>query len=126
MHYHLFIGEGTVRKFDLGLNQNNDYLIYFPNIHGHNGNYKQCEALSNDQLGDIINLTKKFEWTLKMMEANVGPYDLDLHNLLDYLERLELIDSLTKKAQQSSQSAQKRQETSMRKTDGSENYDGNR
>jgi hypothetical protein len=125
MRYHLFIGEGTVRQFYMRLNQINNYLIYFPNIQRHNGNYKQCDALSDDQLCDIINLAKKPKWTLKMMEANVDPYDLDLHDLLDYLERLELVDSLTKKAQQSSQSAQKRQETSKRKPDGSKTYNGN-
>jgi hypothetical protein len=123
MGYHLFIGEGTVCQLDMQSNQINDYLIYFPNIQRHNGNYN---ALSDDQLCNIINLAKKPKWTLKMMEANVNPYDLDLHDLLDYLERLELVDSLTKKAQQSSQSAQKRQETSKLKPDGRETHNGDR
>jgi hypothetical protein len=82
--------------------------------------------LSDDQLCDIIKLAKKPKGTLKMMEANVDPYDLDLHDLLDYLERLELADSLTKKVQQSSLNAQKRQETSKRKPDGSETYNDDR
>jgi hypothetical protein len=102
----------------------NEYLIYFPNIQQHNGNYKQSEALSDNQLCDIINLAKKPKWTLKMMEAYVDPYDLDLHDLLDYLEQLELVDSLTKKAQQSSQAVQKHQETSKPKPDGSKPHSG--
>jgi hypothetical protein len=87
-------------------------------------NNKQCKALSDDQLCDIVNLAKKSEWTLKMMEANLDPYDPNLHNLLDYLEQLELVNSLTKKAQQGSQAAQKRQETSKCKPDGSKLYSG--
>jgi hypothetical protein len=44
-------------------------------------------------------LAKKPEWPLKMMEVNVDPYDLDLHDILDNFERLELVDSLLRKAQ---------------------------
>jgi hypothetical protein len=98
-----------VGQFDMQLNGINDFLTYFPNIKQHNGNYKQCRALSDDQLCDIINLGKKPKWILKMMEANINPYELDPHYLLDYLEQLELVDSLTKKAQQSMQWCLRRQ-----------------
>jgi hypothetical protein len=71
----------------------NDYLLYFPTIEQNDNKFKQCQLLGDDQPWD--NLTKN-EWTLKMMEANVDPYDLGLHDLLDYLERLEIVDSLKK------------------------------
>ena len=45
-------------------------------------------------------------WTHKRMEANVDPYHLGLRGLLDYLERLELVNSLQKQVQQESQNAQ--------------------
>ncbi len=110
MRYHLFIGgEVTVREFDMRLNRMNDYLQYFPTIDATNGNLNQCQVLGDDQLCDIINLAKKPEWTLKMMEANVDPYDLDLHDLLDYLERLELVDSLLQKSNQTNQQERQQQ-----------------
>jgi hypothetical protein len=59
----------------------NDYLLYFPTIEQNDNNFKQCQVLGEYQLCDIINLAKKTEWTLKMMEANVDPYDLGLHDL---------------------------------------------
>lgn len=76
----------TVRQFDLHLNCMNDYLQYFPMVKSKGGSLRKCPILGKDQLCDIINLAKKPEWTLKMMEANVDPYDLDLSSLLDYLE----------------------------------------
>jgi hypothetical protein len=36
----------------------------------------------------VISSISESEWTLKMMEANVNTYNLGLHNLLDYLERV--------------------------------------
>ena len=110
MRYHLFIGgEVTVREFDMRLNRMNDYLQYFPTIETATGNLNQCQVLGDDQLCDIINLAKKPEWTLKMMEANVDPYDLDLHDLLDYLERLELVNSLLQKSKQENQQENQRE-----------------
>jgi hypothetical protein len=44
-------------------------------------------------------------------EGNVDPYDLNLRDLLDYLERLELFDSLLKKVEYETKMAQKRQQT---------------
>ena len=42
-------------------------------------------------------------------KANVDPYDLDLHDLLDYLERLELVDSLLQKSKQENQQENQRE-----------------
>ena len=110
MRYHLFIGgKVTVREFDMRLNRMSDYLQYFPTIETATGNLNQCQVLGDDQLCDIINLAKKPEWTLKMMEANVDPYDLDLHDLLDYLERLELVNSLLQKSKQENQRENQRE-----------------
>jgi hypothetical protein len=49
-----------------------------------------------------------------MMEPNLDPYNFDLRDLFNYLERLGLIDSLLKKAQQENQSAQKCQQPSKK------------
>jgi hypothetical protein len=98
MRYHLFIGgENTVGEFDMHLNYMNDYLLYFPTIEQNDNKFNQCHVLGDDQLCNIISIAKKPEWTLKMMEANVDPYGLGLHDLLDYLERLELVNSLKNK-----------------------------
>jgi hypothetical protein len=49
-----------------------------------------------------------------MMEASVDPYDLGLHDLLYYLERLvELVDSLKKQVQQENPNAQQNQEVKI-------------
>jgi hypothetical protein len=97
---------------------NDDNLLYFPMIKQHDGLWKElCQVLGNDHfLCHIINLAKKPEWTLKMMEANVDPYDLNLHGILDDLERLGLADSLLKKPQQENQMAQKGQEKTQEKS----------
>jgi hypothetical protein len=79
----------------------NDYLLYFPTIE-QNDNINQCQALRYDQLCDIINLAKNLNGHSKMIEANVAPYDLGLHDLLDYLERLGLVDSLKTSAKRKS------------------------
>jgi hypothetical protein len=87
-----------------------DNLLYFPMIKQHDGLWKRCQVLDDDHLCQMINQAKKPEWTLKMMEANVDPYDLNLHGILDYLERLGLANSLLKKWQQDNSMAQKLQE----------------
>jgi hypothetical protein len=119
MRYHLFTGgENTVCEVDMRLNRMNDYLLYFSTIEHNDNKFKQGGVLRDDQLCNIINLAKKPEWSLKMMEANVDPYDLGLHDLvLNYLERLELVDSLQKHGQRENPNAQQHQEVQNTSTD---------
>jgi hypothetical protein len=90
----------------------NDYLLCF--LKQHYGSWKEWQVLGDDQLRDIINLAKKSEWTLKLMEGNVDLYNLNLNHILIYLERLGLVDELLKKAQQEKQRTQKHQGTKKR------------
>jgi hypothetical protein len=45
-----------------------------------------------------------------MMEANVDPYNLGLHNLSDCLKRLELVDGIQKQAQGENPNVQQHKE----------------
>jgi hypothetical protein len=59
-----------------------NYLLYFPMIKQHDGSWwKDYQVLGDDQMCGIINLAKKPEWTLQMMEANVDHYDLNICDL---------------------------------------------
>jgi hypothetical protein len=85
LRYNIFVGGAiTVQEFDVHLNCMNNYLLYFHTIEQNGNKFTPCRVLGDDQLCNIINLAKKTGWTLKMMEANVDPYDLGLHDLLDY------------------------------------------
>ena len=55
---------------------------------------RNCKKLGEDELCDILNLAKKPEWTIRMLEANQDPYDFDLQELTEYLERLETASSI--------------------------------
>jgi hypothetical protein len=44
-----------------------------------------------------LNLAKKPEWTVKILEANQDAYDYDLHGLNEYLERLETVTAISAK-----------------------------
>jgi competence protein ComGC len=58
---------------------------------------KYCKRLPDDKLCDMLNLAKKLEWTIKMLEANQDAYDYDLHGLTEYLERLKTATSISAK-----------------------------
>ena len=93
MKYHLYIGGNTtVKEFYTRFQQMNQFLPYFPMIRSGLGNdvvYADPRSLTEDQVCDVLNLAKKSTWTEKMMESNADPYDMDLQELVEYLERLE-------------------------------------
>ena len=75
----------------------NQFLPHFPLIRGVNGAkviFKDPTMLPDNQICDILNLAKKSTWTEKMMESNADPYDMDLQELVEYLERLEIVENL--------------------------------
>merc|ERR1712078_953563 len=75
----------------------NQFLLYFPLISVVNGAevaFKDPTILPDYQICDILNLAKKSTWTEKMMESNADPYDMDLQELVEYLERLEIVENL--------------------------------
>ena len=97
MKCHLFVGEGiTAKEFEKRLNWLNQSLQHFPLIRMRNGQCRECKALEEDQLCDVINIAKKPEWTVKMMEANKDPHDYNQKDLIEYLERLETVDGIHK------------------------------
>ena len=61
-----------------------------------NGQCCKCKLLEEDQLWDIVNIAKKPEWTIKMMEANQDPYNLDQKGLIEHLECSEVVDNIQK------------------------------
>jgi len=97
LRYHLYIsGKFGVREFMARLHRINACIPYFPRKNGVNGRVV-CTRLPDDELCDILNLAKKPEWTIKMLEANQDPYDYDLHGLTEYLERLETATAIQAK-----------------------------
>jgi hypothetical protein len=97
LRYHLYIGGKLgVREFMARLQGINACILYFPRKTDTQG-IKYCKRLPNDELCDILNLAKKPEWTIKMLEANQDAYDYDLHGLTEYLERLETATSISAK-----------------------------
>ncbi len=97
MRYHLYIG-GTfgVREFMARLHRINACIPYFPRKADTQGKL-DCRCLPDDELCAILNLAKKPEWSIKMLEADKDPYDYDLHGLSDYLERLETAHNISAK-----------------------------
>jgi hypothetical protein len=97
LRYHLYIGgKFGVREFMARLHRINACIPYFPRKTDTQG-IKYCKRLPDDKLCDILNLAKKPEWTIKMLEANQDAYDYDLHGLTEYLERLETATSISAK-----------------------------
>jgi hypothetical protein len=90
MRYHLFIGgESAVCEFHMRLDCMNNYLLYCPTIEQNDNKFNQCQVLGDHQLCNIVNLAENLNGlSAKMMEANVDPYNLGLHNLLECLEKL--------------------------------------
>lgn len=103
MKYHLYIGGNTtVKEFYTRFQQMNQFLPYFPLIksgEGYEVIYSERRSLTKDQVCDVLNLAKKSTWTEKMMESNKDPYDMKLQELVEYLERLELVENLGAKNQ---------------------------
>jgi hypothetical protein len=86
LRYHLYIGgKFGVRKFIARLHRINACIPYFPRKTDTQG-IKYCKGLLDDELCDILNLAKKPEWTMKMLEANQDAYDYYLHGLTEYLD----------------------------------------
>jgi hypothetical protein len=97
LRYHLYIGgKFGVREFMARLHRINACIPYFPRKFDTQGTL-DCRRLPDDELCDILNLAKKPEWTIKMLEGNQDPYDYDLHGLTEYLERLETATSISAK-----------------------------
>jgi hypothetical protein len=97
LRYHLYIGgKFGVREFMARLHRINACIPYFPRKSDTQG-IKYCKGLPDDELCDILNLAKKPEWTVKMLEANQDAYDYDLHGLTEYLERLETATAISAK-----------------------------
>jgi hypothetical protein len=97
MRYHLYIGgKFGVREFMARLHRINACIPYFPRKADTQGKL-DCRRLPDDELCAILNLAKKPEWSIKMLEADKDPYDYDLHGLSDYLERLETAHNISAK-----------------------------
>jgi hypothetical protein len=85
-----------VREFMAQLHQINACIPYFPRKFNTQGTL-DCRRLPDNELCDILNLAKKPEWMIKMLEVNQDPYNYDLHGLTEYLERLETATSIIAK-----------------------------
>jgi preprotein translocase subunit Sss1 len=97
LRYHLYIGgKFVVHEFMAPLHRINACIPYFPRKSDTQG-IKYCKRLPDNKLCDILNLAKKPEWTIKMLEANQDAYDYDPHGLSEYLKRLCDILNLAKK-----------------------------
>jgi hypothetical protein len=68
----------------------NACIPYFPRK-------SDTQGTNNDELCDILNLAKKPEWTIKMLEANQDPYNYDLHGLMEYHKQLKTVTSISAK-----------------------------
>ena len=94
MKYHLFIGGKTgVHDFIARVHRIHSCIPYFPRKNGKK-RIVGCKKLGEDELCDILNLAKKPEWMIRMLEANQDPYDFDLQELAEYLERLKTASSI--------------------------------
>ena len=124
LRYHLYIGgKFGVREFMARLHRINACIPYFPRKSDANG-VKYCKRLPDDELCDILNLAKKPEWTVKMLEANQDAYDYDLHGLTEYLERLETATAISSKNSSPKQDETSRGSDKSRKRKNS-NSNGN-
>ncbi len=126
MRYPLYIGgKFGVREFMARLHRINACIPYFPRKSDANG-VKYCKRLPDDELCDILNLAKKPEWTVKMLEANQDAYDYDLHGLTEYLERLETATAISSKNSSPKQDERSRGSDKYRKRkNGNGNGNGN-
>jgi hypothetical protein len=93
MKYSIFMGDGaTVKTFEKRVTWLNQCLKYFPMVKMHNGQFKVCKPLDEDELPDIYTLAIKPAWAAKIMESNSEPNDLSLAELIEYLEKLEQVE----------------------------------
>ena len=90
-HYIFKEDHVSVRDFTRTLTEYNLYLKYFPYKESRN---KRPKPLPDDELADIVNRAKPIRWHKDMLGANIDPYSLTYQNFVDYLERLEVKDSL--------------------------------
>jgi hypothetical protein len=63
MKYSIFMGDGaTVKTFEKRVTWLNQCLKYFPMVKMHNGQFKVCKPLDEDELPDIYTLAIKPAW----------------------------------------------------------------
>jgi hypothetical protein len=127
LRYHLYIGgKFGVREFMARLHRINACIPYFPRKSDTQG-VKYCKRLPDDELCNILNLAKKPEWTVKMLEANQDAYDYDLHGLTKYLEQLETATAISDKhsSRNKQDETPKSSKKSRKRKDGNGNGNGN-
>lgn len=90
-HYCFKTDDMSVRDFSRTLFEYNQYLEFFPYDEKKEHRPK---PMPNDELADILNRAKPVRWHLDMLGANIDPYDFEFDAFQDYLERLEIKDSL--------------------------------
>ena len=90
-HYVFKEDHVSVRDFTRTLSEYNQYFKYFPYSESRN---KRPKPLPDDELADILNRAKPVRWHLDMLGANIDPYAQSYANFVDYLEWLEVKDSI--------------------------------
>lgn len=132
-HFLFMTDEMSVRDFTRALREHNDMLKYFP----YDKTQRKPKPLPDDELADILNRAKPVRWHLDMLGANIDPYSFSYDDFQDYLERLEVKDSLDRAsnkrkaslmdddASDSDNNDQKRRKTSNNPKSKKDNNKGN-
>ena len=91
MRYQLRLGNLGIKAFVARLLELNNYLAYFPAG-------DRSSMLPDDELIEIIDRAKPIEWHLAMLTANIDPSSMSLQEVVEYFERLEIMEKIRKQA----------------------------
>jgi len=121
MRYQLYFTTNNFKQFEHRLKQLNKYLKYFPIPPGK----RSVSALPEENLIEIIDNSKPLEYHQQMLQNNYDPYDKDLEEFVQYIERLEasakIASALSKNTSSSSSSKKKRKKSSTDTEEKEEN-----
>ena len=100
LRYHVRFGNMSVAEFKRRLNEQNEFLKYFPPPPGK----RSVSQLTEEELVEIVDRAKPVEYHCDVLANNYDPYQKTLQEFTEYLERLET----KKNIQQSTSSRRQR------------------
>ena len=85
LRYHVRFGNLSVAEFKRRLNEQNEFLKYFPPPPGK----RSVSQLTEEELVEIVDRAKPVEYHCDVLANNYDPYQKTLQEFTEYLERLE-------------------------------------
>ena len=111
MQNHLFIGNTGLKTFITRLRELNSYLSYFPL--GYDGT--KTMAFTKDELVEILDNEKPYEWNIVMLGANIDPNTMGFNEVTKYFKRLEVHAAIQRKHLKASSGSKREHEKSNSK-----------